>query len=167
MLFDEVFKGTNVKGALDSSAEVISGLGKAARSGFLFSSHLVELGEVLRDVDGIQLRYFDGELHGDEPHSTDRRRAPRDGRPAPSAHTTGGDVMNAGPDRAASWSPNLDYRLGGQPSGPESFYQLYPRYVSVSPAGTIGVVNRRAFQASVFGPDGTLVRTSRSRPSRR
>lgn len=68
-------------------------------------------------------------------------------------------VMNAGPDRAASWSLKLDYRLGGQPSGPESFYQLYPRYVSVSPTGMIGVLNRQAFQVSVFDPDGTLLRT--------
>lgn len=68
-------------------------------------------------------------------------------------------VMNAGPDRAASWSTNPDYRLGGQPSGPESFYQLYPRYVSVSSNGMIGILNRQAFQASVFGPDGTLLRT--------
>ncbi|MEX2598570.1 MAG: 6-bladed beta-propeller [Dehalococcoidia bacterium] len=68
-------------------------------------------------------------------------------------------VMNSGPDRGASWSLSLDYRLGGQPSGPESFYQLYPRYVSVSPTGTIGVLNQQAFQASVFGPDGRLLRT--------
>lgn len=68
VLFDEVFKGTNVKDALESSAEVITGLGRAARSGFLFSSHLAELGEVLQGVKGVQLRYFDGELRGNEPH---------------------------------------------------------------------------------------------------
>src|SRR5690606_33257503 len=68
-------------------------------------------------------------------------------------------VVSSGPDQAASWSLSLKYRLGGQPSGPESFYQLYPRYVSVSPAGMIGILNGHAFQASVFGPDGTLFRT--------
>jgi DNA mismatch repair protein MutS len=67
VLFDEVFKGTNVKDALESSAEVITGLGRAARSGFLFSSHLAELGETLRGVHGVQLRYFDGEVDGGEP----------------------------------------------------------------------------------------------------
>src|SRR5690606_25178854 len=67
VLFDEVFKGTNVKDALESSAEVVTGLGRATRSGFLFSSHLTELGEALRGVKGVQLRYFDGDLHGGEP----------------------------------------------------------------------------------------------------
>ena len=67
VLFDEVFKGTNVKDALESSAEVITGLGNASRSGFVFSSHLAELGETLRGLSGVQLRYFDGELEGDVP----------------------------------------------------------------------------------------------------
>ncbi len=68
VLFDEVFKGTNVKDALESSAEVITGLGRSTRSGFLFSSHLTELGRVLQGVNGVQLRYFDGELRGNDPH---------------------------------------------------------------------------------------------------
>lgn len=45
-------------------------------------------------------------------------------------------VMNVGPDEPAASSPrSLDYRLGGEPSGPESFYQLYPWQVrSLQPA---------------------------------
>ncbi len=62
MLFDEVFKGTNVRDALESSEEVILGLGRARNSGFVFSSHLSELGEKLKGTSGVQLRYFDGEI---------------------------------------------------------------------------------------------------------
>ena len=47
VIFDEVFKGTNVRDALEASAAVILGFAKARQSGFMFSSHLTELVDVL------------------------------------------------------------------------------------------------------------------------
>jgi len=68
VLFDEVFKGTNVKDALEASAEVILGFAGARRSGFVFSSHLSELVAVLRSNPKIRFCYFDGEIVKDAPH---------------------------------------------------------------------------------------------------
>ena len=62
ILFDEVFKGTNVRDALDASAEVILGFARARRSGFIFSSHLVELVQVLESNARIRFCYFDGDV---------------------------------------------------------------------------------------------------------
>jgi DNA mismatch repair ATPase MutS len=62
VLFDEVFKGTNVRDALDASAEVILGFARTNRSGFIFSSHLVELVEVLRVNPSIRFCCFDGDI---------------------------------------------------------------------------------------------------------
>jgi len=68
VLFDEVFKGTNVKDALEASAEVILGFAGARRSGFVFSSHLSELVDVLRANPRIRFCYFDGEIVKNAPH---------------------------------------------------------------------------------------------------
>jgi DNA mismatch repair ATPase MutS len=62
ILFDEVFKGTNVRDALDASAEVILGFAKARRSGIIFSSHLAELVQVLEVNPRIRFCYFDGDI---------------------------------------------------------------------------------------------------------
>jgi DNA mismatch repair protein MutS len=68
VLFDEVFKGTNVRDALDASAEVIRGFARARRSGFIFSSHLTELVEVLKPMERIRFCCFDGEIVEGAPH---------------------------------------------------------------------------------------------------
>lgn len=68
VLFDEVFKGTNVKDAFEASAEVILGFARARRSGFVFSSHLSELVDVLRSNPRIRFFYFDGEIVKNAPH---------------------------------------------------------------------------------------------------
>jgi DNA mismatch repair protein MutS len=68
VLFDEVFKGTNVRDALDASAEVIRGFARARRSGFIFSSHLTELEEVLKPMERIRFCCFDGEIVEGSPH---------------------------------------------------------------------------------------------------
>ena len=62
VLFDEVFKGTNVRDALEASATVILGFAKARTSGFIFSSHLVELVESLRESPRVRFHYFDGQI---------------------------------------------------------------------------------------------------------
>lgn len=62
VLFDEVFRGTNVKDALEASAQVITGFARAKGSGFIFSSHLSELADVLGKEAGIRFACFDGEI---------------------------------------------------------------------------------------------------------
>lgn len=62
VVFDEVFKGTNVRDALEASAEVILGFARARGSGFIFSSHLVELVERLRTEPRVRFGYFDGRV---------------------------------------------------------------------------------------------------------
>jgi len=62
VLFDEVFKGTNVRDALEASAEVILGFARANGSGFIFSSHLIELVEKLRANPSIRFHCFDGNV---------------------------------------------------------------------------------------------------------
>jgi DNA mismatch repair ATPase MutS len=68
VLFDEVFKGTNVHDARDASALVIRGFARTRRGVAVFSSHLAELGEDLAGEGRIRFRRFAGRLEGREPH---------------------------------------------------------------------------------------------------
>jgi DNA mismatch repair ATPase MutS len=68
IIFDEVFKGTNVRDALDASAEVILGFARARRSGCIFSSHLAELVDVLGTTPVIRFACFDGYIQDGVPH---------------------------------------------------------------------------------------------------
>jgi DNA mismatch repair ATPase MutS len=70
VLFDEVFKGTNLHDALDASAEVILGFARARRSGFIFSSHLTELVGALEANPAIRFCFFDGDIVRGAPHYT-------------------------------------------------------------------------------------------------
>jgi DNA mismatch repair ATPase MutS len=62
VVFDEVFRGTNVKDAFDASRLVIRGFAKHPRCHSLFSSHLVELAEPLAQERGIRFTCFEGGL---------------------------------------------------------------------------------------------------------
>ena len=62
VLFDEVFRGTNVKDALDASRMVIRGFARSRNNGFLFSSHLVELAEILEEEPSIFFGFFEGRI---------------------------------------------------------------------------------------------------------
>ena len=62
VLFDEVFKGTNVKDALEASAQVIEGFARTRRSGSIFASHLSELYGTLRANPAVRFCQFDGEI---------------------------------------------------------------------------------------------------------
>ncbi|MFZ2959029.1 MAG: hypothetical protein WA705_19250 [Candidatus Ozemobacteraceae bacterium] len=60
-VFDELFKGTNLKDALDCSNVVINGLARFPRNAFMVSSHLLELHDLLADNNCIDFFHFDGE----------------------------------------------------------------------------------------------------------
>lgn len=60
-VFDELFKGTNVKDALDCSNVVINGLAACSRHAFIVSSHLLELHDLLACSGRICYFHFNGE----------------------------------------------------------------------------------------------------------
>jgi DNA mismatch repair ATPase MutS len=60
VVFDEAFRGTNVNDALDASLLVIKGITRSRSSGFIFSSHLVELAEELESVPQVRFGFFEG-----------------------------------------------------------------------------------------------------------
>jgi DNA mismatch repair protein MutS len=61
-MFDEVFRGTNVADARDASRLVILGFARSRTSGFVFSSHLVELAEDLRMESSVRFAFFEGRI---------------------------------------------------------------------------------------------------------
>ncbi|MGW8265236.1 MAG: MutS-related protein [Longimicrobiales bacterium] len=62
VVFDEVFRGTNVKDAFDASLLVIRGFSGSRNCGFLFSSHLAELADDLESESSVRFTHFDGEI---------------------------------------------------------------------------------------------------------
>lgn len=64
LVFDEIFRGTNLRDAIDASRQVILGLAASRRGGVLVASHLSELADALRDHPGIRFLRFEGEADG-------------------------------------------------------------------------------------------------------
>ncbi len=62
VIFDELFKGTNVEDAYECSNLVISGLTNWKNSIFILSSHLIELEKELRKYKNISFNYFCSEV---------------------------------------------------------------------------------------------------------
>ncbi len=67
IIFDELFKGTNVKDAFEGSLRIIKALSKRQNSLFMLSSHLLELGEQLADEPSIKFLYFDSRVENGKP----------------------------------------------------------------------------------------------------
>jgi DNA mismatch repair ATPase MutS len=66
-LFDELFRGTNVKDAYDASVMIISGLVGWNRSIFILSSHLWELWEKIKVFPNIKELCFESEIKNGKP----------------------------------------------------------------------------------------------------
>lgn len=58
VIFDELFRGTNVKDAYDASLAVISAFARIENSAFAISTHITEVAENLK-FDSIDFKYFD------------------------------------------------------------------------------------------------------------
>ncbi len=87
-----------------------------------------------------------------------------DGTPRPIAATRMDSagvelVASVGEDVVYPLSLNRVLQLGGEASGPESFYQIDPSGVSVGEAGRVAVLDRQSSQVSVFESDGRHVLT--------
>ena len=67
VIFDELFRGTNVKDAYDASKGVISAFARLPQSAFLVSTHIIEVADELRNYKTIQFQYFDMNWLGNEP----------------------------------------------------------------------------------------------------
>lgn len=66
VLIDELFKGTNVEDAMKCSTTVIEGLRKIRNALFILSTHLYEIGGVLKQYPNIQFRYFETEIKDEQ-----------------------------------------------------------------------------------------------------
>lgn len=70
VIFDELFRGTNVKDAYDASLLIISELTAIRNSAFFISTHIVELAEELVKYENITFRYMDTYFENQKPMFT-------------------------------------------------------------------------------------------------
>ena len=70
ILFDELFKGTNVKDAYDATLAVTDAFSSYRNCFFIISTHIVEAGEVLKQQSNIQMLYLPTIMNGSIPQYT-------------------------------------------------------------------------------------------------
>ncbi|MBN9384039.1 MAG: DNA mismatch repair protein [Chitinophagaceae bacterium] len=70
ILFDELFRGTNVKDAFEATVAVVKGFATKHNSMFIISSHIVEAGEALKDISNIDYLYLPTRMNGHVPEYT-------------------------------------------------------------------------------------------------
>lgn len=62
VIFDELFRGTNVKDAFDGSLLIIKSFAKIPGSTYFISTHITEVAEKVKDLRNIQFKFFDSKL---------------------------------------------------------------------------------------------------------
>jgi DNA mismatch repair ATPase MutS len=62
VIFDELFRGTNVKDAFDGSLLIIKSFANIPESTFFISTHITEVAEKVKELSNIQFKYFDSKL---------------------------------------------------------------------------------------------------------
>ena len=62
VIFDELFRGTNVKDAFEASTEIIKGFAKIENCTFFMSTHIVEIAEEIKNKSTISFKYFNSDL---------------------------------------------------------------------------------------------------------
>lgn len=72
VLFDELFKGTNVKDAYDATLAVTQRLARYRNCAFVISTHITEVGEALKEEPGIYFGYMPTVMEGAIPGYTYR-----------------------------------------------------------------------------------------------
>jgi DNA mismatch repair ATPase MutS len=71
VIFDELFKGTNVKDAYDATLAITAAFARKTNCLFIISTHITEAGEELRRNDSpLQYVYFPSILNGSVPTYT-------------------------------------------------------------------------------------------------
>jgi len=64
VIFDELFKGTNVKDAYEATLSVTAAFAEYRNCIFIISTHIVEVGEALRGHDNLQFTYLPTIMEG-------------------------------------------------------------------------------------------------------
>jgi len=72
LMFDELFKGTNVKDAYDGTLAVTEGFADYQACLFIVSTHIIEVGEALKERGNIQFVYMPTIMDGHRPRYTYR-----------------------------------------------------------------------------------------------
>jgi DNA mismatch repair protein MutS len=67
IIFDELFRGTNVKDAYDASLMIIKALARIHDNLFFISTHILEVAENIDNKDTIMFRCFESDLVGQQP----------------------------------------------------------------------------------------------------
>lgn len=68
IIFDELFKGTNVKDAYEATVAITDAFSKKLNSAFIISTHIMEAGETLMDKENnIQFLFLPTEMNGITP----------------------------------------------------------------------------------------------------
>jgi DNA mismatch repair protein MutS len=70
ILFDELFRGTNVKDAHEATVAVTKGFATKSNSLFIISSHIVEAGEALKQKNNIGFLFLPTRMNGHTPEYT-------------------------------------------------------------------------------------------------
>ena len=70
IIFDELFRGTNVKDAFDASFSIISTLSKIENTRFFISTHILEVAEKLGNSNSIIFKCFESEMIDQNPKYT-------------------------------------------------------------------------------------------------
>jgi DNA mismatch repair protein MutS len=70
IIFDELFKGTNVKDAYDATLAVTAAFSEYRNCLFIISTHIIEAGEVLKQQSNIQSLYLPTIMNGSIPTYT-------------------------------------------------------------------------------------------------
>ncbi len=67
VVFDELFRGTNVKDAYEASLSVISAFSRQNRGVFAISTHIIEIADKLKGHNSIFYKYFEANLVNEIP----------------------------------------------------------------------------------------------------
>jgi DNA mismatch repair protein MutS len=70
LMFDELFKGTNVKDAYDGTLAVTEAFAEYQDCIFIVSTHIIEVGEALKNTDNIQFVFMPTIMEGSRPRYT-------------------------------------------------------------------------------------------------
>ncbi len=67
VVFDELFRGTNVKDAYEASLAVITAFSKLNKGVFAISTHIIEVSDKLSDNTSVFFKYFEANLVNEAP----------------------------------------------------------------------------------------------------
>lgn len=68
IVFDELFRGTNVKDAYEATIAIVKAFARRRNSFFVISTHIIEAGAVLREAcDNVRFVYLPTHMNGSQP----------------------------------------------------------------------------------------------------